>query len=119
MNFFAIKAIYRFEMARALRTFWQSIFSPVITTSLYFIVFGAAMGSRIGDISDVSYGAFIVPGLLMMSLLGQSVSMPLLGFICRVGMGRFMRYYQHRLMQWKLCSAMSALQPLKVLFWLF
>lgn len=74
MNFFAIKAIYRFEMARALRTFWQSIFSPVITTSLYFIVFGAAMGSRIGDISDVSYGAFIVPGLLMMSLLGQSVS---------------------------------------------
>lgn len=74
MNFFAIKAIYRFEMARALRTCWQSIFSPVITTSLYFIVFGAAMGSRIGDISDVSYGAFIVPGLLMMSLLGQSVS---------------------------------------------
>ena len=74
MNFLAIKAIYRFEMARALRTFWQSIFSPVITTSLYFIVFGAAMCSRIGDISDVSYGAFIVPGLLMMSLLGQSVS---------------------------------------------
>lgn len=74
MNFLAIKAIYRFEMARAMRTFWQSIFSPVITTSLYFIVFGAAMGSRIGDISDVSYGAFIVPGLLMMSLLGQSVS---------------------------------------------
>lgn len=74
MNFLAIKAIYRFEMSRALRTFWQSIFSPVITTSLYFVVFGAAMGSRIGDISDISYGAFIVPGLLMMSLLGQSVS---------------------------------------------
>ncbi|NLA88585.1 MAG: ABC transporter permease [Alcaligenaceae bacterium] len=74
MNFLAIKAIYRFEMARALRTFWQSIFSPVISTSLYFVVFGAAMGSRIGNISDVSYGAFIVPGLLMMSLLGQSVS---------------------------------------------
>ena len=74
MNFLAIKAIYRFEMARALRTVWQSILSPVISTSLYFIVFGAAMGSRIGEISNVSYGAFIVPGLLMMSLLGQSVS---------------------------------------------
>ena len=74
MNFLAIKAIYRFEMARALRTVWQSVLSPVISTSLYFIVFGAAMGSRIGEISNVSYGAFIVPGLLMMSLLGQSVS---------------------------------------------
>ena len=74
MNFLAIKAIYRFEMARALRTFWQSIFSLVISSSLYLTVFGPAMGSRFGDISDVSYGAFIVPGLLMMSLLGQSVS---------------------------------------------
>ena len=73
MNFYAIKAIYTFEMARAWRTVAQSIVSPVISTSLYFIVFGAAIGSRIREIDGVSYGAFIVPGLVMLSLLTQSV----------------------------------------------
>jgi ABC-2 type transport system permease protein len=73
MNFYAIKAIYTFEMARAWRTVAQSIVSPVISTSLYFIVFGAAIGARIREIDGVSYGAFIVPGLVMLSLLTQSV----------------------------------------------
>jgi ABC-2 type transport system permease protein len=73
MNFYAIKAIYKFEMARAWRTVAQSIVSPVISTSLYFIVFGAAIGSRISQIDGVAYGAFIVPGLVMLSLLTQSV----------------------------------------------
>ena len=74
MNWPAVKAIYGFEMARAWRTVMQSIFSPVMSTSLYFIVFGAAIGSRIQEIDGVSYGAFIVPGLIMLSLLTQSVS---------------------------------------------
>ena len=73
MNFYAIKAIYTFEMARAWRTVAQSIVSPVISTSLYFIVFGAAIGARIREIDGISYGAFIVPGLVMLSLLTQSV----------------------------------------------
>jgi len=73
MNFYAIKAIYKFEMARAWRTVAQSIVSPVISTSLYFVVFGAAIGSRISQIDGISYGAFIVPGLVMLSLLTQSV----------------------------------------------
>jgi ABC-2 type transport system permease protein len=67
-------AIYRFEMARALRTLWQSLATPVITTSLYFVVFGGAIGSRMSEIDGVTYGAFIVPGLIMMSLLTQSIS---------------------------------------------
>ena len=74
MNFRAVQAIYRFEMARAWRTVAQSIVSPVISTSLYFVVFGAAIGSRITQINGVSYGAFIVPGLVMLSLLQQSVA---------------------------------------------
>ncbi len=74
MNFRAVQAIYRFEMARAWRTVAQSIVSPVISTSLYFVVFGAAIGSRITQINGVSYGAFIVPGLVMLSLLQQSVT---------------------------------------------
>jgi len=74
MNFRAINAIYRFEMARARRTAFQSIVSPVISTSLYFIVFGSAIGSRIAEIDGVSYGSFIVPGLIMLSLLTQSVA---------------------------------------------
>ena len=74
MNFHAIRAIYVFEMARTWRTLLQSIVSPVISTSLYFVVFGAAIGSRITDIGGVSYGAFIVPGLIMLSLLTQSIS---------------------------------------------
>jgi ABC-2 type transport system permease protein len=74
MNFYAIRAIYMFEMARAWRTLAQSIISPVISTMLYFVVFGAAIGSRITDIQGVSYGAFIVPGLIMLSLLTQSIA---------------------------------------------
>lgn len=74
MNFHAIRAIYMFEMARTFRTLLQSIVSPVISTSLYFVVFGAAIGSRITGIDGVSYGAFIVPGLIMLSLLTQSIS---------------------------------------------
>ncbi len=74
MNLPAIRAIYMFEMARTWRTVLQSIVSPVISTSLYFVVFGAAIGSRISDVDGVSYGAFIVPGLIMLSLLTQSIS---------------------------------------------
>jgi ABC-2 type transport system permease protein len=74
VNFHAIRAIYVFEMARTFRTILQSIVTPVISTSLYFVVFGAAIGSRITDIDGVSYGAFIVPGLIMLSLLTQSIS---------------------------------------------
>src|SRR6187402_3075059 len=72
MNLRAVQAIYRFEMARTGRTIWQSIVSPVISTSLYFVVFGAAIGSRMPEIEGVSYGAFIVPGLIMLTLLTQS-----------------------------------------------
>jgi len=74
MNFHAIRAIYRFEMARTFRTLMQSIASPVLSTSLYFVVFGAAIGSRMGAIGGVSYGAFIIPGLIMLSLLNESIS---------------------------------------------
>ena len=74
MNLHAVRAIYRFEMARAWRTLMQSIISPVLSTSLYFVVFGAAIGSRIPEVGGVSYGAFIVPGLIMLSLLTQSIS---------------------------------------------
>jgi len=74
MNFQAIYAIYRFEMNRFFRTIAQSVISPVLSTSLYFIVFGAAIGSRIQEIDGVSYGAFIVPGLVMLSVLTQSLT---------------------------------------------
>jgi ABC-2 type transport system permease protein len=74
MNLHAIKAIYRFELARTWRTLLQSIASPVISTSLYFIVFGSAIGSRMAQIDGVSYGAFIVPGLIMLSILTESIS---------------------------------------------
>ena len=74
MNLTAIRAIYMFEMARFFRTLTQSFISPVISTSLYFVVFGAAIGSRIQEIEGVSYGAFIVPGLIMLSIITQSIS---------------------------------------------
>ncbi|WP_445367761.1 ABC transporter permease [Methylomonas sp. BW4-1] len=74
MNIYGIRAIYRFEMARTFRTLAQSIAAPVLTTSLYFIVFGKAIGSRMGDIDSVSYGAFIIPGLVMLNLLNESIS---------------------------------------------
>lgn len=74
MNIYAIRAIYLFEMARTWRTLMQSIASPILTTSLYFVVFGAAIGSRMGEIDGISYASFIIPGLLMLSLLGESIS---------------------------------------------
>jgi ABC-2 type transport system permease protein len=74
MNLYAVWAIYRFEMARSLRTVFQSIVSPVISTVLYFVVFGAAMGGRVTQIDGVAYGSFIVPGLIMLSLLTQSIA---------------------------------------------
>src|SRR5579862_3188204 len=72
-NLYAVRAIYVYEMARTARTLMQSIVSPVISTSLYFVVFGAAIGTRIAQIDGVSYGAFIVPGLIMLMLLTQSI----------------------------------------------
>jgi ABC-2 type transport system permease protein len=74
MNLYAIRAIYLFEMARTRRTLLQSIAAPVISTSLYFVVFGAAIGSRMAEIDGLSYGAFIVPGLIMLSILTSSIS---------------------------------------------
>ena len=74
MNVHAVRAIYQFELARWFRTLGQSIASPVISTSLYFIVFGAAIGARMGEVEGVSYGAFIVPGLVMLTLLNESIA---------------------------------------------
>ena len=74
INFHGMRAIYLFEMARFRRTFWQSLATPVITTALYFIVFGAAIGSRIGEVDGVSYGAFIVPGLIMLTVFTESLN---------------------------------------------
>ena len=74
MNLHAVRAIYRFEMARAFRTWMQSIVSPVLSTSLYFVVFGSALGGKIKTIDGIDYGAFIIPGLVMLSLLGESIS---------------------------------------------
>src|SRR6202044_757984 len=74
MNFYAIRAIFRFEMSRFFLTVIQSLLAPVISTSLYFIVFGSAIGSRMANIEGVTYGAFIVPGLMMLSVLSQSIS---------------------------------------------
>ena len=74
MNFAAVFAIYRYEMMRFFRTLLQSFISPVISTSLYFVVFGTAIGSRIQEVDGISYGAFIVPGLIMLSVIMQSIS---------------------------------------------
>lgn len=74
MNWTAIAAIYRFEMARFFRTLLQSFLSPVLSTSLYFVVFGAAIGSRIDQVEGIAYGAFIVPGLIMLSVITQAIS---------------------------------------------
>lgn len=74
MNFYAIKALYRYEMRRMFRTVVQSILAPVLSTSLYFVIFGSAIGSRITEIDGVSYGSFIVPGLIMLSIMTESLS---------------------------------------------
>lgn len=74
MNIYAIRAIFKFEMSRTFRTIAQSIISPVVSTSLYFVVFGSAIGSRMNDVDGISYGAFLVPGLIMLSILTESIS---------------------------------------------
>jgi ABC-2 type transport system permease protein len=74
MNLYGVWSIYRFEMARGIRTLWQTLVAPVLTTALYFIVFGGAIGSRMQDIGGVDYGTFIVPGLIMLTVLTQSIS---------------------------------------------
>src|SRR6185503_17076633 len=79
MNLTGVGALYKFEMARTFRTIVQSIVSPVLTTSLYFVVFGSAIGSRMNEIGGVPYGAFIVPGLIMLSVLTESISNASLG----------------------------------------
>ena len=86
MNIQAVKVIYKYEMLRAWDTILQSFAAPVITTVLYFVVFGAAIGDRFEKVESVSYGAFIVPGLMMLALLTQSVSNASLNFPCRVRM---------------------------------
>ena len=109
MNLQAVRAIYMFEMARTRRTLLQSIVSPVIATSLYFVVFGAAIGSRITEIEGVTYGAFIVPGLIMLTLLTQSVANASFGIY-------FPQIHRHdlraavgaHLVRSRSCSAMSA-----------
>ena len=73
MNVHGIRAIYKFELARTFRTLLQSLVSPVVSTSLYFVVFGAAIGSRMQEVGGVDYGSFIVPGLIMLSLFTQSI----------------------------------------------
>ena len=96
MNIYGIRAIYHFEMARTFRTVWESIAAPVLTTSLYFIVFGKAIGSRMGDIDSVSYGAFIIPGLVMLNLLNESISNAQttgsLGFLVDTNFMNFIKY---------------------------
>ena len=79
-NRHAVLAIYRFEMGRFRRTLWQSLVTPVITTSLYFVVFGAAIGPSVGEVGGVPYGAFIVPGLIMLSLFTESLNNASFGF---------------------------------------
>ncbi|MBU3077989.1 ABC transporter permease [Sphingomonas quercus] len=74
MNFHAVRAIYQFELARTWRTLFQSIFTPVLTTSLYFVVFGSAIGGRMQEIEGVSYGAFIIPGLMLLTILSESIA---------------------------------------------
>ncbi|MEZ4872727.1 MAG: hypothetical protein R2827_10930 [Bdellovibrionales bacterium] len=93
MNFRGTGAIYRFEMARFKRTLFQSVASPVISTALYFVVFGSAIGSRIQEIDGISYGSFIVPGLIMLSVLTQSISNASLEFTFHDSLGQFMRCF--------------------------
>ena len=106
MNLYAVSAIYRMEMARTQRTWLQSIVSPVISTSLYFVVFGAAIGSRISTIEGVSYGAFIVPGLMMLMLLTQSVSNAAIGIYFPRFTGTIYEICRRQRRRSKLSSAM-------------
>jgi ABC-2 type transport system permease protein len=98
-------------MARSLRTVLQSIVSPVISTSLYFVVFGAAIGTRISEMDGVSYGAFIVPGLIMLMLLTQSVSNASFGIFFPRFSGTIYEILSAPISYWRSCSAMSARRP--------
>ena len=113
MNWSAVFTIYRSEMIRFFRTFVQSFISPVISTSLYFVVFGTAIGSRIQEVEGVSYAAFIVPGLIMLSVMTQSISMRASGYFSPSLQARYMSCFQHRSIFWKLCWAMLAQRPPK------
>ena len=108
MNLHGIKAIYRFEMARTFRTLLESILSPVLSHSLYFVVFGAAIGSRMGDVDGVSYGAFIIPGLLMLSLLNESISNASFGIYMPKWAERSTNCCPRRSRRWKSWSVTSA-----------
>ncbi|WP_258868235.1 hypothetical protein [Alkalilimnicola ehrlichii] len=107
MNLYAVRAIYKFEMARTRRTLLQSIVSPVITTSLYFLVFGAAIGSRIQEIGGVSYGAFIVPGLIMLMLLTQSVSNASFAIFSQSSLAPSTKFYRPQYPRSRSCWATS------------
>ncbi|HTJ90167.1 MAG TPA: hypothetical protein VL356_08330 [Acidocella sp.] len=111
MNLNGIWTIYRTEMARMRRTFWQSVATPVITTVLYFVVFGHAIGAHIQHIGGVGYGAFIVPGLIMLTLLTQSIGNASLPSISRFLRKPSMRSSPRRSLPWKSCWPMSARLP--------
>ncbi len=113
MNFYGVLAIYRFEMSRTRRTLIQSIVAPVITTSLYFIVFGAAIGSRIQEVGGVSYGAFIVPGLIMLNLLTNSISNGSFGIYFPKFVGTVYEILSARCRLSRSSSVMWVLQPAK------
>ncbi len=106
MNFEAVKAIYVYEMTRFFRTLTQSFISPVISTSLYFVVFGAAIGSRIQEVEGISYGAFIVPGLIMLSVITQARALLLESTFLSL-LERFSSCFQRRSIFWKSSWAMS------------
>ncbi len=95
MNWYGLRAIYLHEMERMRRTLFQSLVSPFISTSLYFVVFGSAIGSRITEIEGVSYGSFIVPGMIMLTILTQSISNASFGIFFQNSLIQFMKYLQH------------------------
>ena len=111
MNLHAVRAIYVFEMSRTARTLMQSIVSPVISTCLYFVVFGAAIGSRITEIEGVSYGSFIVPGLVMMLILTQSVMNASFGIYFPRFVGTIYEILSAPCLRSRSCSAMSGRRP--------
>lgn len=111
MNLYAIKAIYLFELARTWRTLLQSIATPVISTSLYFVVFGSAIGSSMTEVHGVSYGAFIVPGLIMLALLTESIGNASFGIYMPKYSGTIYGSSRHRCPTSRSWSAMSARRP--------
>lgn len=100
-NVRGIRAIYLFEMARFGRTFWTSLMLPVITTALYFVVFGSAIGGRMAEVGGVPYGAFIVPGLMMLTMFTESISNASFGIYMPNGRGRFTKCCRRRCRRWK------------------